>query len=904
MEETAQALPEDLYYEIDDLVRYECDTENGEIINSGAFAFSSACGLDCEKRNNVHVLDDEGKVALTTVGNVALLLCFKQHPVSVKYVFGVDSSGIGTCCVHPEKRYFALGGKGMSPSIYIYEYPSLRLHRILRGGTENAYSCLAFNKQGNKLASVGAYPDFLLTVWDWPQERMILRNKAFAQEVYNVCFSPNSDGFLTTSGLGHIRFWQMASTFTGIKLQGSIGKFGKVELSDIAAYAVLPDGKVLSGSESGSLLLWEGNFIKLELRRPNELLPHEGEVHICQLLPTSPPQLLTGGEDGYLRWWSVSAIDLAELSDDSTFFTLEPLREESLSGVVPKSISMGTGYFVVQSARGGIHVINDVPSQEKKIDSLMASHAGPITSMDTSPSEPFVASCGRDQSVKVWNYSTNELTREQQFNTAGVVLKWSPKSVSPTGKTLVVGFEDGVLRLLGISTDEIKLIAAFKPHNGCINALAYSPCGGYLATAGTDATVFLFKVESSTEYTPLGFVEIPNQQGVHCLCWQDDAKALLIGANFGRVYRLQFGPDLLEHRESESFLLNIQMDTHTFERPKIEQVEEEEGAEEEEEVSEEPIGNTTHILCTAKGDGFYLCLDGADTGIVYECTFGTPFPVTDTTFGSIRPEVTTMDYNDDKSFLLTGSADGSVFVQSTTNLKQFERVWMHEGTVAGARLSHDKCYLVSAGSEGGLFVHRFDSEAFCNFAPEAQVENRRKPLPCDMAAPAVAEKFASQTPQETNDDFGEVPTVQGDDITDPEAYSIQDDKLKTEEDNRKRLAELKKSKIREAVSVLQEEFRKLYEENKQDIEGQQLPESAFRIDPGIEERLRAEHNARIDEVYKEFEWDTVMLEKQLAKLKVHYLDDLLVETIKVHAFQSSASVTSFRVRKFKKETRK
>ena len=36
----------------------------------------------------------------------------------------------------------------------------------------------------------------------------------------------------------------MARTFTGLKLQGSIGKFGNEELSDVSGYTQLPDGKV------------------------------------------------------------------------------------------------------------------------------------------------------------------------------------------------------------------------------------------------------------------------------------------------------------------------------------------------------------------------------------------------------------------------------------------------------------------------------------------------------------------------------------------------------------------------------------------------------------------------------------------------------------------------------------
>lgn len=36
-----------------------------------------------------------------------------------------------------------------------------------------------------------------------------------------VCFSPSFAGQLITSGTGHIRFWKMAATFTGLKLQVS-----------------------------------------------------------------------------------------------------------------------------------------------------------------------------------------------------------------------------------------------------------------------------------------------------------------------------------------------------------------------------------------------------------------------------------------------------------------------------------------------------------------------------------------------------------------------------------------------------------------------------------------------------------------------------------------------------------
>lgn len=56
----------------------------------------------------------------------------------------------------------------------------------------------------------------------------------------------------------------MARTFTGLKLKGELGRFGKTALTDIDGFVQLPDGKVLSGAEWGNLLLWDGGLIKVK----------------------------------------------------------------------------------------------------------------------------------------------------------------------------------------------------------------------------------------------------------------------------------------------------------------------------------------------------------------------------------------------------------------------------------------------------------------------------------------------------------------------------------------------------------------------------------------------------------------------------------------------------------------
>lgn len=63
------------------------------------------------------------------------------------------------------------------------------------------------------MASVGSDPDYMLTLWDWKQEKIVLRSKAFSQDIFRVTFSVELDGQLTSSGIGHIRSKYKVKTF-------------------------------------------------------------------------------------------------------------------------------------------------------------------------------------------------------------------------------------------------------------------------------------------------------------------------------------------------------------------------------------------------------------------------------------------------------------------------------------------------------------------------------------------------------------------------------------------------------------------------------------------------------------------------------------------------------------------
>lgn len=63
-------------------------------------------------------------------------------------------------------------------------------------------------------------------------------------------------------------------------------------------FVELPDGKVLSGSEWGNMLLWDGGLIKVELTRKGKKTCHQGNIEQFFL---DEGELITIGADGFVK---------------------------------------------------------------------------------------------------------------------------------------------------------------------------------------------------------------------------------------------------------------------------------------------------------------------------------------------------------------------------------------------------------------------------------------------------------------------------------------------------------------------------------------------------------------------------------------------------------------------------
>ncbi|XP_028296813.1 cilia- and flagella-associated protein 44-like isoform X2 [Gouania willdenowi] len=626
------------------------------------------------------LLDDRTLVFIA--GNLLVLL--QVHTKEQRYLRSCSGEGIGAITAHPSNEYFVIAEKGNQPLILVYEYPSLRLYHILRGGTEQVYSSVDFNLDGSILASVGGAPDYMLTLWDWRHEEVMLRCKASSQEVYRVRFSPHNPELLTSSGTGHVKFWTISPTFTGLKLQGVMGYFGETSATDVEGFVELPDRKVVTGTEWGNLLLWDREAIKVEICRIERQSCHVGTAQPFSL---EDGQLMTFGSDGVIRGWDIEKINMADTH--SGRLEMEPINElvvghnVCLSSVVRSPLPNSFIWFA-QDSNGAIWKLdlsftNTTPDPE----CLFTFHAGSVHGLDVCKTSHLMATTAPDRSVKVFDFLAKKQLTTSCFNQSGTTISWAPPWVKASSGLL--GFEDGVVRLLELyrpqslyavsrsSCEEdgkLRLKQAFKPHSESVTALAYERNGEILATGR-----------------------------------QED------------ILRLQALKE--EKKKKAKELLTL-----------IDAKQEEDGEEEEEKEEELPPiyipDPPSPLYCGfySEPDHFWLSMGGFDSGYLYHCKFSEnqdeePEKRKDEPFHFLpihnadNDPICSITFSSSRELLLCGMHSGSIRVYplqtgdlSLTSMQSYWVLSLHDnqnGQLYHIRCSHDDLFVLTAGDDGNIF---------------------------------------------------------------------------------------------------------------------------------------------------------------------------------------------------------
>ncbi|KAM9089294.1 cilia- and flagella-associated protein 44 isoform 2-T4 [Megaptera novaeangliae] len=904
--------------------------------------------LTLVKRANLQLLDSN--MVLYIAGNQLILLNLKTKEQT--YLRSSSGRGIGVIGVHPQKTYFTVAEKGVFPKIIIYEYPSLRPYRILQDGTDLAYAYVNFNCDGTLLASVGGSPDHTLTIWNWKEEQPLLRTKAFSQEVFKVTFNPEDDEQLTTSGSGHIKFWEMALTFTGLKLQGSLGRFGKTATNDIEGYMELPDGKVLSGSEWGNMLLWEGGHIKVELSRAAGKPCHQGPINQIML---DEGEVITIGSDGCVRIWDFETIDTADTIDETGLLEIEPINELQVDKNVRlfsmiKMNEIGNNFWLSQDSNGAIWKLDlSFSNITQDPECLFSFHSGAIEALAVSPLTYLMATTGLDCSVRLYDFASKTPLVQMKFKQGGTALAWVPRLVSYGGAQITAGFEDGVVRILElydpkgltifvgwkrVSDADIRLKQVFKPHTSPITALAYDRDGEVLATGSKDQTVFFFEVER--DYKPIGYITTP---GPVCqLTWSTAShpeSTLLIICENGYVLEAPF-PTIKEEEEEDHDVVSYEIKDMCIKcfhfssvkskilrlieiakRKKQKELKEKEKEErrksleaemgedgekelqgEEEEEEEEALPEIfipltpCHILCGFySGPGkFWVSLGGYDSGFLYHCEFPPYDKSSDITEKKDEP----FDFR-----LLEDTEDNPITTITFSINQEMMFCGMQNGAIRVYILNKNDPSLTTMEDYWHFSMH--DNNYGCIKAISTSFDDRflvTTGADSNIFVFNIFSEFELKKVMKAkvpSPRFGIETEPIPEDIEDPKAYSIENARRKREHDKLMKEGEEIKAEKRERIEALRNQLQKLLQMNEELPKHMQFKRTDFDLDSKIRAEIDRKTANKIQRVEKELAWEKEKHQLGLMKLQNRFRDSLESDTIVVHAIQSDHKISSYRL---------
>ncbi|XP_030032146.1 cilia- and flagella-associated protein 44 isoform X2 [Manduca sexta] len=434
---------------------------------------------------------------------------------------------------------------------------TMDIDAVLRDGTTNAYSILDFSPDGELLASVGKEPDYNLTIWNWKHHKILLRTSAFTFDVNTVMFSPYCPGQLTTAGAAHIKFWKMAETFTGLKLKGELGRFGKTEICDVLGVYPMPDEKVLSGCEWGNVLVWEAGLVKLEVTQRGRKTCHKSPIIQFMLSPAGD-EVTTIARDGCVRAWYWDTVEQADPPEDDPYVELNPVAETCVPGCQIMCLKHQKDmYWYAQDGNGGIWTaeleIDKIECNHRKV---LTCHAGSVVAMAALRTHPILITAGEDGALQAYNTETHTLLARYQFPKPITCLLYPPIDLDETSRILLVGFADGIMRTLllhperlesqasmidirvhsaltihsddSLHADVIDMISLLKPHSKAVTQITINEQRTLLVTCGEDSTIFMYQLQLGTPFTleRLGFIETPNN--IAYLTWKPGEERVIL----------------------------------------------------------------------------------------------------------------------------------------------------------------------------------------------------------------------------------------------------------------------------------------------------------------------------------------------------------------------------------------